>query len=256
MFLRTLLLAAVIFSSIAEARDIPALSAPVVDEAGLLTGREEAFLSDALERFRKERGPQIQVLTIPSLDGEPLESFSIRVVDAWKLGEKGKDNGILFLVVHNDRKMRIEVGRGLEGDIPDALAGRILDGGVRPLFRRGQFRDGINKGAQLIAIALGGELNGMRDSPRVRVGNSEMPLGFTGLLLLLFFAFFPGFSILSFILFAILGKRIPIGALPNMSSRHSSWGYSSRSSSSSWGGGFGGGGGGGGFSGGGASSGW
>ena len=255
MFFRIVLAALILFSPLAFARDIPTHTSLVVDEAGLLTNREEAFLTDALERFRKERGPQVQVLTISSLDGEPLEAFSIRVVDAWKLGDQGKDNGVLFLIVHGDKKMRLEVGRGLEGDIPDALAGRILDNGVRPFFRDCRFRDGIVKGTQLIAVALGGELSGMRDSPRVRVGGREMPLGGMSLLFLLFIALFPGLSILSFIIMAITGKRIPMG-VHSRDLRHNSWGYSSRSSSS-WGGGGGfSGGGGGGFSGGGASSGW
>lgn len=234
----------------AGAREIPAHTSLVVDEAGLLDAREQDFLRTALTNFQRDHGAQIQLLTIRSLEGDSLEDFSIRVVDAWKLGTKGKDNGALFLVAAEDKKLRIEVGRGLEGDIPDVVAGRILDQGVRPYFREGRFRDGIYNGLNLIALAAGGELRGLRQS-RVEVAEKVHVSPWIVILALLLLVFVSRLQ-------RFAGYRRGYGQ---------GWGYSRRGGMwSSWGGGWGGsagggfggfgGGGGGGFSGGGASSSW
>ena len=114
--------------------DVPKLTGPVVDLAGVLSRSEQAEISASLLQFQRQYGPQLQVLVVPKLEDETIESYSIKVVDAWKLGTKGKDNGVLLLIATDDRKVRIEVGRGLEGDLPDALAGRIIRAGILPFF--------------------------------------------------------------------------------------------------------------------------
>ena len=104
---------------------------------------------------------------LPKLEDETIESYSIKVVDEWKLGSKDKDNGVLLLVATLDRKVRIEVGRGLEGDLPDALAGRIIRAGIIPFFKQGQTGAGVLVGLSLIAESVGGELEDI-PTPRMR----------------------------------------------------------------------------------------
>jgi uncharacterized protein len=122
-------------------RVIPRLTGPVMDEAGFLSSSERSNLDQLLRSY--EPVVQIQIWTLNSLEGEPIEGLSIRAVDTWKLGAEKKDNGVLILVSEKDRRMRIEVGRGLEGDIPDALAGRMIDQVLKPSFRAGKFFEGL-----------------------------------------------------------------------------------------------------------------
>src|SRR5690606_23361020 len=98
----------------------------VVDRASLLSGDEARALEKRLAEFESATGHQFALLTVPSLEGDSIEDFSMRVVEAWKLGAARRDDGLLLLVVPKDKTMRIEVGYGLEGAIPDALAGRII----------------------------------------------------------------------------------------------------------------------------------
>ena len=137
---------------------VPPLGARVNDRAGLLGGRT-AVLEQKLAAFEQETGHQIVVLTVPgSLDGEPVESFALRVAEAWKVGQKGLDNGALFVIVPEDRTARIEVGYGLEGVVPDAIAARILRDDVIPLFRAGRMSDGIEVGSDRLMAAARGEV--------------------------------------------------------------------------------------------------
>jgi uncharacterized protein len=136
---------------------VPRLTGPVVDEAGLLDARWRERLG-TLARSARARddgtGVQLQYLLVTSLRGETIEDFSIRVAEAWKIGTKGKDNGLLVTVAVEDRAFRIEVGGGLEGEIPDALARRIGDQIMRPAFRAGRFGEGLyDAGAQLLTLA-------------------------------------------------------------------------------------------------------
>lgn len=124
----------------AAQKPIPNLSSPVIDEVGILNPAERTQLDEFI-RARKDVA-QMQVW-ITTLDGESVEGLSYRAASQWKLGTEKGDNGILMLVAPAERRMRIEVGRGLEGDIPDILAGRILDYTARPLFREGKYFEGI-----------------------------------------------------------------------------------------------------------------
>jgi len=123
--LNSLLLFILLFVSASFAIDVPKLSQHVTDLAGVLTPEQIATLEEKLKRFENETTNQVAVLIIPSLEGEDLEDFSIRVVEKNKLGQKGKDNGVLFLIAVQDRKMRLEVGYGLEGALADAVCYQI-----------------------------------------------------------------------------------------------------------------------------------
>lgn len=219
----------------------------VNDRAGLLNPERRATLEGLLQELKRKTGAEIVVVTLPSLQGGEINDFANRLFEKWGIGQKGKDNGILFLVAVQDRKMRVEVGYGLEPTIPDAAAGRILDRYVAPEFRAGRMAEGISRGAaelaRVVAAAHGVQLGQIGQlAPRGSGGRSG-----------------PGPWV--FILFVIVWMLIAFNAR-----RHSrrgggpliSWG----GFGSGYGGGFGGGGGGfGGFGGGssgggGASRGW
>jgi uncharacterized protein len=125
---------------------VPELQGPVMDQVGVLPDSFKQQLTELLLDFNRRGKAQIQVLIIDSLQGEVIESLSIRIADQWKLGSKEKDNGILFLISMKERKMRIEVGQGLEGAIPDVYAKRIISDGVRPLFKHKRYSDGVYAG--------------------------------------------------------------------------------------------------------------
>ena len=148
----------VLFPPLAGAQTpIPPLTGPVVDAAGLLDAGWRQRLSDLARSARARangEGVQLQYLIVPGLGGEAIEDFSIRVAEAWRLGTKGKDNGLLVTVAVADRAFRIEVGGGLEGEIPDVLARRIGEQILRPAFRAGRFGEGLyDAGAQLLTLA-------------------------------------------------------------------------------------------------------
>lgn len=139
------------------ALDVPFLSGRVNDLANLIPADARQRIEQKLAAFEQQTGAQIAVLTIPTLEGEPIEDFSLRVVEAWKLGKKEKDNGVLFLIARDDRRMRIEVGYGLEGDLTDLETSHILDDVVAPYFRNGDFGGGIEHGVDAILASLQGQ---------------------------------------------------------------------------------------------------
>jgi uncharacterized protein len=141
----------------ARAGEVPALSGRVVDRAGVLDGTAQERLTDALADHERRTSEQLVVLTIRTLDGEPIEDFAERTFRAWRLGQAGKDNGVLLVVAIDDRRMRIEVGYGLEGRLTDAAAGRIIRDVMAPAFRAGAYADGIARGVEAILSRLGDE---------------------------------------------------------------------------------------------------
>lgn len=141
----------------AGALDVPYLSGRVNDQAMMLEDTFEGQLEEQLRLLEEETGAQVAVLTIASLEGDPIEDFSIRVVQTWKLGREGVDDGVLLLVARDDRRMRIEVGYGLEGALTDAQAGRIIDSLMTPRFREGDFEGGIGSAVGAISAAVRGE---------------------------------------------------------------------------------------------------
>ncbi len=137
--------------------EVPRLTGHVNDYAGMLSTAAKHQLEAALKDFAQKESTQIVVLTIPSLKGDALEDFSIRVAEAWKIGQEGLDNGAILLIAKNDRKIRIEVGYGLEGRLTDLLAGRIIRNEIAPYFKRGQFDQGIVAGVAAMVGAVRGE---------------------------------------------------------------------------------------------------
>jgi uncharacterized protein len=157
--LRRLLLAAAACAVLARgaaALDVPYLSGRVNDDAHLFDANAAQDLDRTLKAYEDKTGRQFAVLTIPSLGDEALEDYSIKVARAWKLGRKGKDDGILMLVARDDHKVRIEVGYGLEGDLPDARCGRIIRDEMVPRFRAGDYAGGIKAGAAAVIGSLDG----------------------------------------------------------------------------------------------------
>src|SRR5262252_7939215 len=144
-------------NSFVFALDVPPLRGRVNDLAGLMPPDRAQALEERLASFERDTGHQIAVLTIPSLQGDALENFSIRVAEAWKIGKKGFDNGAILLIVRDDRKLRIEVGYGLEGVLPDAIASRIIREIIVPRFRENDYPGGIEAGISAMMQVTRGE---------------------------------------------------------------------------------------------------
>ena len=136
--------------------DIPPLTGRVVDRAQVLSSPDHARLNDLLASHESRTSNQVAVLILPSLAGEPLEEFSHRVASDWSLGHKGTDNGVLLLVALQERKIRIEVGYGLEGTLTDAKSSRIIRNEMVPRFRQGDYSEGIVAGVQAILQTIEG----------------------------------------------------------------------------------------------------
>ncbi len=141
----------------AYAAEIPALKGYINDYANMMSPSIRSKLTNELREFERTDSTQIVVLTISSLAGQPIEDFSIKVAEAWKIGQKGKDSGIILIVASQERKMRIEVGRGLEGKLTDLTAGRIIDLVIKPRFKRGDFNGGFVAGVAAMIDATKGE---------------------------------------------------------------------------------------------------
>lgn len=136
---------------------VPALTGRVMDMTGTLSSAEQAALEQRLADLDARKGSQIVVLVVPTVRPEAIEQFAMRVVESWKLGRKGVDDGILLLVAKDDRQVRIEVGYGLEGAIPDATANRVIDEFLLPRFRAGDVAGGISAGVDRLVALVDGE---------------------------------------------------------------------------------------------------
>lgn len=238
-------------SLVASAVDWPTLSGPVVDDAHLLSAQETREISTWLRSYRQQGRAQIQVVTVPNLQGLPIEEYSIKLVEQWKLGGSVKDDGILFLISRDDRQMRIEVGQGLEGALTDLQSKRILDDRVRPLFKSQKFALGIVAGLYEIIATVDPEYAGQQAQTDPQW--AKKPTGKKFPFWLIFFLFL-------MLAFGGRGRRRGGFLGPFGAGALGGW-----AAGRNWpsGGGFGGGGGGGGwsgggggFSGGGASSNW
>lgn len=274
---------------------IPELSSPVTDATGTLAPDQLAALDAKLRAFAQTKGSQVAVLIVPTTQPEDIAQYGIRVVEKWKLGRKGVDDGVLLIVALEDRRMRIEVGYGLEGALPDATANRIIQQDIAPAFKRGDIYGGVNTGVDRIMRVIEGEA-----LPELEINSPAqgIPGLFNLLPFLLIFAFVGGtilraifgrvlgavatgglVGFVTWLIISLFGLSVVAGVLAFVISLVSGMGggprgggWYSRRHGSGWGypggfgGGFGGGGGGfggggfsgggGGFGGGGASGGW
>lgn len=138
-------------------RPVPVLKAPLTDQAGLLNTTDASALNQRLLAFSQAQGSQIAVLIVPTTAPEDIFSYSFRVADAWKLGRKGVDDGVLMVVAVQDRAANLQVGYGLEGAIPDARAKQVLEDIMFPRFRQGDYPAGINAGVDTLMSLIKGE---------------------------------------------------------------------------------------------------
>ena len=233
---------------VAQQLELPTLTGRVVDNAGLLDNPTKARLSSMLAAHEQATSEQVVVVTVPNLQGRSIEEFGVQLGRAWGIGQQGEDNGALLIVAPEERKVRIEVGYGLEGRLTDAQSSLIINGIIVPAFQQGDFSRGITEGTEAIIQVLGGNpLRSEAMRPVMPVGTQEP--GGLGLV---------AFFLMLVAIFVIGGGRggrgggrraLLLGALLGGLGRGGGLG----------GGGFGGGGfggGGGGFGGGGASGGW
>lgn len=153
---------------------IPPLAGHVVDVPGVLSETQRRGLDERLVALERASGAQVAVLLIASTRPESIEQFGIRVADTWKLGRKGVDDGLIFIVARDDRRMRLEVGRGLEGAIPDAIARRIIAEQVAPQFRAGDFPAGISAGVNAVIERIKGEALPLPRPPAAAGGGADM----------------------------------------------------------------------------------
>lgn len=272
--------------------EVPALKGRVNDYGNILSAPAEHQLDAVLKELERTDSTQIVVLTIPSLEGEDIEGFSMRVAEQWKIGQKGNDNGAILLISKNDRKLRIEVGYGLEGSLTDLTSGRIIRDIIVPYFKRGDFDAGVSNGVYAMIQAVRGEFKADPESVRKSQRRSSNP-GLFGFLLIIFLVnmlgrvkkplgavaggiflpimgailFSPGFLILLLLIpigiagglfLSLFGGPLSFGSAFGSHRRGGGhWISGGGFGSGGFGGGFGGfSGGGGGFGGGGASGGW
>src|SRR5512140_2490295 len=136
---------------------VPKLTARVIDQTGSLTAPERDALEAKLREFEQKRGSQVAVLLVPAIGSETIEEFAGRVTDEGKLGRKGVDDGVLLVIAKQERKIRIQTGRGVQGTLTDALSKRIVSEIIAPRFRNGDFAGGIDAGVDAIMKAIEGE---------------------------------------------------------------------------------------------------
>lgn len=141
----------------AEPVAVPPFKSYVTDLSNTLQTTERARLEARLAAIEQQSGSQVAVLLLPTTQPEDIAAYAIRVADAWRVGRKNVDDGVILIVATQDRKMRIEVGRGLEGAIPDAIAKRIISETITPYFKAGTFYAGITAGVEQIAARINGE---------------------------------------------------------------------------------------------------
>jgi uncharacterized protein len=266
----------------AQLQPVPPLEHRVTDQTGTLDAAQRQQLEDRLAGFEREKGSQIAILLVRTTEPEDIAQYSIRVAEQWRLGRKGVDDGVLLLVAVDDRALRLEVGYGLEGVLPDAIAKRIVSDVITPYFRQGDYYGGLQAGVERIIGVVEGEPlpepehgwrgdaglgqsllplllvfavigGGMLRAVFGRLGGAALTGGLAGglvwlLVHVLGIALFAGVA--AFVV-ALLGGASGRGWVSGGRGGRGGWG--------SWGGGFGGGGfggGGGGFGGGGASGRW
>lgn len=183
------------FTAVGALVPIPDLSHRVTDLTSTLSPAQANALENKLAAFEAERGSQIAVLIVPTTQPEDIAQFGIRVADAWKIGRKNVDDGVILIAAKDDRKLRLEVGYGLEGAIPDAIAKRVIAETITPYFKAGDFAGGIDAGVtQLMGLIEGESLPAPKKAPAGQSANGSF-----------MFILFGGI-IVGFVLSAMLGR--------------------------------------------------
>jgi len=155
-FIFSVIIAFALAAFTAFAVDVPFLTGRVTDNAQILSDETRKAVTANLKAHEEKTTNQIAVLTVPTLDGVSIEEYAVTVFNTWKLGQKGKDNGILLIVAPKDRKLRIEVGYGLEGTMTDGIAGSIIRNAITPFFKNNDYDRGIDEGVRAIINVLEG----------------------------------------------------------------------------------------------------
>jgi uncharacterized protein len=189
---------------------IPPLSAHVTDLTQTLAPAEKQSLEAKLVDWESRTGNQLAVLMVPTTQPEPIEAYSLRVAEKWQIGPKGKDNGVLFLVAKNDKKMRFEVGYGLEGTLTDVTARRIIAENVAPMFREGKFAAGIDAGVDRV-ISVVAEGKPLPPAKAAKAHRTSGGFDFGTLLLVLFIVVPIVGGILRSIFGKVLGSTVGAG---------------------------------------------
>lgn len=235
--------------------NFPALTGRIVDNANLLPAEDRAAIDSELAALEAKSTDQVAVVTLPSLDGYAIEDYGYQLGRKWGIGQKGKDNGVILIVAPSDRKVRIEVGRGLEPQMTDLMSKIIIENAILPKFRKGDFAGGIRDGVRDIKDVLLGDAEAVKERAKGTGSGDDVDL-FSLILLLVFFA------IVFYVMWAqirhaqqmpqTIDRRRQRGTVIVIPSGSGDW-----DSGGSWGGGGGGwSGGGGGFGGGGSSGSW
>lgn len=233
------LLALLFVVAAAVALNLPPLTGRVVDRANIVPAATRSALETKLTDLEAKSGIQLVVATVATLEGQEIEPYANELFRFWKLGEKAKNNGVLLLVAPNERRVRIEVGYGLEGTLTDALSKIIITNAMTPRFKAGDFGDGIARGVDDIITVLTTDASEWQKRPSLRLDRQQEDDPMMWVFLVVLF----GFAVLF-----IVSRRFRNFVLAVLASSSSGGGYSG---GSSWGGGWSGGG----FSGGGGSSG-
>lgn len=160
---------------VASALEVPILKGRVNDYGAILSTEAESQIETLLKDLENKDSTQVVVLTIPSLAGDSLEDFSMRVAERWKIGQKGLDNGAILIIARDDRKVRIEVGYGLEGRLTDITAGRIIRDRIVPEFRAGRFDQGVLNGVVAVSEVVRGEFQASSQPPAASGASDLMP---------------------------------------------------------------------------------
>lgn len=204
LILSSVLLALLPAGAKAQVANLPALSGRIVDNAGMLDQATRELLENELAAFEAKSSDQVVVATIPTLADENLEDYANRLFRHWQLGQAGENNGVLLLVARDDRKIRIEVGYGLEGTLTDALSRTIIDVVIVPAFKAGDFSSGISEGARMIIRVLSGDEAELR--ARAERNRDRQSQGIDWFMVI----FFSVWGLLFFgpVLFAILARQL------------------------------------------------
>ncbi len=171
-----LALLALVFATLAlAAPNYPPLTGRIVDQANIISSEARLSIGPKLADLEDKSGIQLVVATVKSLDGEEIEPYANGLFRTWKLGEKTKNNGVLLLVAPNERRVRIEVGYGLEGTLTDALSKIIIANAIAPRFKAGDYSDGISRGVDDIVTVLTTDSSEWQKRPSLRVDDEQTP---------------------------------------------------------------------------------